>query len=155
MVNDQESILPSVVLKWLKKGRMELHELPQEIVGAVRMNILFLRDLSGLSTEELGKLLFPDNNAGSQRTLTIRFFHHTAPKEAVILPKVLGFDPSIIFLKNLRALATEYIKNLDGSIRWENSVFAVLPSCSKCGQTALTTNARFCHNCGEKCETGS
>jgi len=139
----------------MKKGRMEFHELPREIVEAVRANVLFLRDLSGLSTEELGKLLFPDNNAGSQRTLTIRFFHHTTPKEAVILPKVLGLDPSIIFLKKLRVLAIEFIKNLDGSIRWENSVFAVLSSCSKCGQTALTTNAKFCHNCGEKCETGS
>ena len=156
MINGQNTILPSIVLQWMKRGRLELHELPREVVEAVRANVSFLRDLSGLSTEELGKLLFSDNNVGSQRTLTIRFFQHTTPEKAVILPKILGFNPSVIFVKNLRAIAIGYIKSIgDGSIKWENSVFAALPSCCKCGQAALTTNARFCHNCGEKYETGS
>jgi hypothetical protein len=145
-----EKNLPAVVLEWVQCGKISLAHLPDNSLGSVKENAEFLRDLCGLRSKDLGRLLFPDSASdGSQQTQATKTLSRGSLREVARVPVVLGFNQSIVFTNGLRQKVIDHVKSL-GDPTWEESVFSLLPTCSGCGTASLTVRQKFCANCGNK-----
>lgn len=142
--------LPGISLGWIQKHQISLDNLPSNCLSSVRENAAFLESLCGLNAWELGRLLFPQSTSkGSQQTQTVKLLNRGSLEELVRVPEVLGFKPSLVFRRNLRDQIVAHVKSLAEPM-WEESVFADLPTCGKCGTVNTAVNARFCSSCGKK-----
>ena len=145
-----EKGLPSIVLRWVREDKISLAHLPDNSLEDVRKNAAFLQGLCGLTSGDLGKLLFSDSTSkSSQQTLTVRLLKHGDLEDLVRVASVLGFSPSLFFNKDLGSKVMEFARTMKDP-SWEESVFSVLPTCAKCGVASVTATARFCANCGKK-----
>lgn len=145
-----EKNLPTAILRWVQEGKISLAHLPDNSLSSVKENAAFLQNLCGLSAWGLGQLLFPESTTkSSQQTLAVRLLNRGTLEEVARVPVVLGFNQSVVFRKELRKKVIEYVKLLEDPV-WEESVFSALPTCGECGTASLTTQAKFCANCGNK-----